>query len=248
MDPSLHISNGMPLYIIGKLVNDFDPIFCEVNGESIVFVGARDHLAVKLNLINRQGSIFENINHSWNFTYAFNSMDIKTNIEWFRKKANSKKIVGGIDILPSENKLQITSEIVEATLNSFIKNSPIPIIKNMNGGLKIKILNIKDMVESVRSINDEIIEILFYEGELKLRSSSQASPTHKVRIAQNPVTESGNNGGTLCLKQLLQLSCHLASEVNPNTAELRFYSGGAVQIYSEGTEMDIHFLITTIEK
>lgn len=238
----------MPLYIIGKLVNDFDPIFCRVHGESIDFVGARDHLAVTLKIINRQGSIFENVNHSWNFTYAFNSMDVKTNIEWFRKKANSRKISGGIDILPSDNKLQISSEIVEATLKSFIKNSPIPIVRNMDGGLKIKILNIKDMVESVRSINDEIIEILFFEGELKLRGSSQASPTHKVRIAQNSEIENEKNGATLCLKQLLQLSSHLSSEVNQNTAELRFYPGGAVQIYSDGAEMDIHFLITTINK
>jgi len=56
---------------------------------------------------------------------------------------------------------------------------------------------------------------------------------------------------TFCLKQMLLISCQLASEFEPNSAELRFYPGGAVQLSSQGSSqgnyLSVLSLMTTVK-
>ena len=83
MNAGLRIRNGLPLYLVGKLINDFDPIFCRAHNDSISFFGARDRLSIILKVVNNRK---DSTGVKWNYTYAFSSNEVKRNIKLFTMK------------------------------------------------------------------------------------------------------------------------------------------------------------------
>lgn len=241
MDDCIRIPNGLPLYLAGKLINDFDTIFCQAINNSVYFIGARDHLSIKLKIFNNLG-LFPDQNYNWNYAYAFKSEDLKRNIDWFRNKANSNKNER-LNILPYEDKLSISNNTVKAELCSYVKKrSPIPRVPEMSGGVSAKISNLKDLVDQIRAINDEIVNLKLVNSELIISGMMHESPIYTIRVTQNFEIEEKS---TRCLKPMLLISCQLASELG--MAELRFYPGGAIQLSSKGDNMSVRCLLTTID-
>ncbi len=247
---SFETPNGIPMYLVGKLSNDFSTIFCHVFNDSITFIGARDHLAVNLMIFNkRDNSLFsENQTNLADLTYAFDSNEVKRKIDWFRKKANSNK-KERLSIEPDESKLHIFNNGVDTKLNSVIKKSPIPTIPKMDDGLFVRLTNLKEMVNQLKSIKEGVLKLTLFNSTLKMRGHVQDFPIYNVRTHQNSSNiEEAMEKSTLCLKDMLLISCQLASEIGSQSADLRFYPGGATQIFSKGDNASIRCLITAIKE
>ena len=249
MDCSFKIPNGLPIYLFGKLVNDFDPIFCQVCKDSVRFLGARDHLSVILK-ISANPQCDSKYASNLNISYAFdNTNELKTNINWFRTKSNARKNIM-LKISPHEDLLQLSNRNVKAELRSFIKDPPIPIIPEMNEGICVKIIDLKEMANQVRSIKGEVVKLKYYKNKLEMNGVEYELPIYKIPT-QNPLfmmeEDDEENKTTYCLKQMLLISSQLASEFEPNSAELRFYPGGALQLNSRGNYLSILCLMTTVK-
>ena len=91
---------------------------------------------------------------------------MKTNINWFRTKANARRGVL-LKIIPHNGFLSLSNRIVSAKLNSFIKEPPIPNIPEMQGGTLIKIIDLKGMVNQIRAARGEIIKLSYSNYNLK---------------------------------------------------------------------------------
>ncbi len=241
--------NGIPMYLVGKLSNDFSTIFCQVFDDSINFIGARDHLAVHLKIFNnRDINFFREKGTSLNLTYAFDSNDVKGNIDWFRTKANSNR-KERLSIEPHESQLHIFNKVVDAKLDSVIKESPIPTIPKMDGGLFVKLLDLKEMVSQIKSIKEGVLKLTLSNSTMKMSGSMNNVLFYKIRIHQNK-SNVGNDveKSTLCLKDMLLISCQLAAEIQSQSVDLRFYPGGATQIFSQGHNVSIRCLITAVKE
>lgn len=239
--------NGMPMYLVGRLINDFKIIFCQARPNLICFLGARDHLAIHLKIFNRDRVFVSESDPNWSFVYAFNSDEVKREISWFRTKKNCTKSEI-LNIIPSENKLHIYNSFVDAELKSFVENPPIPRIQKMDDGVPIKIEALSEMVDQISPIKGEVIQLTLSNSEFKMSSSTHDSPIYNVRMHRNIKMDQGiGNVSTLCLKEMLLISCQLASEVEPHSAELRFYPGGATQVSSQGSNISVRGLLTAVK-
>jgi len=238
------IPNGIPMYIVGKLINDFPIIFCQAFGDSIWFIGARDHLAVNINVFNKRNDLFGEKENKWNITYAFDSNEVKRNIDWFRKKANSTKDKW-LNIVPDESKLHFSNSVVEAKLNSIIEKPPIPKIPQMENGVSVKIMNLKEMVNQVMSIKEGVLKLTVSKSGMKMSGKRYNFPVYNILISHNSINDEEKS--TLCLKDMLLISCQLSSEVGSQSADLKFYPNGATQISSEGDNVSILCLITAVK-
>ena len=240
MDKGIKIPNGSPLYSVGKLINDFDTIFCHALDNSIYFVGARNHLKILLKIYNNR-ELSLNSDNNWNYTYAFRSDELKRNIDWFRNKANSNRKERLI-ISPSDDKLLIRNTKVNAELDSYVKNPPIPMVPEMHNGVYAKIPVLRGFVDQIRAIDDEIINLKLSDSKLRMSGLTHQSPVYTIRVTQN---SENREKSTYCLKPMLLISCKLASDLG--TADLRFYPGGAIQLTSKGDYLSLRCLLTTID-
>ncbi|MFZ3060357.1 MAG: hypothetical protein WA102_11565 [Candidatus Methanoperedens sp.] len=247
MTSFLKTPNGMPIYLVGKLTNDFSTIFCQALGDSIYFIGARDHLAVHIETFNRDNSLFYEKQTNWNITYAFDSLEVRRNIEWFKRKANSIRNVE-LNIAPIESQLRIFNNVVEAKLDSIIEKPPIPRIPEMDNGESIKLMNLKDMVNQVRSVKEGVLKLTLSNSGMKMSGSTHTSPVFSVQASHN-LYDNGDNRerSTFCLKDMLLISCQLASEVGSQSANLKFYPSGATQVFSQGDNVSVRCLITAVK-
>lgn len=239
MDKVLNIPNGSPLYSVGKLINDFDIIFCHAFNNSISFVGARNHLKVLLNIYNDAFS-YSNKHNLWNYSYAFRSAELKRNIDWFRNKANSNR-KEQLKISPSDKRLLIRNSKVEAELKSYVENPPIPKVPEMCNGVYARITDLKGIVDQIRAIDDEVINLRLSDSTLAMSGLTHESPVYTIRVSQN---SENNEKSTYCLKPMLLISCKLASDLG--MTDLRFYPGGAIQLSSKGAYLSVRCLLTTI--
>ncbi len=245
---SLEISNGLPMYIIGKLINDFNPIFCQAHGNTICFLGARNHLAVLLK-ITKQRAILPYNNTNWNMSYAFDSDDVKRNIGWFNTKANATKNET-LKIIPKESEIYFSNGIVEGKLTSYVENPPIPKIPKMDNGISVYIEDLKGMVKQIRPFNEEVLKLTLSDSAIKMSSSMYESPVYNVRTLRDRdrnLNEKDIGLSTLCLKEMLLISCKFASEVSSRSAELRFYPGGGTQVFSHNDNVSIRCLLTAVK-
>ena len=244
MTQSLEIPNGMPMYLLGKLLNDFDPIFCQARGNSMHFIGARNHLAVHLKIFGRLYMADMN----WDHGYAFDSDGMKESIAWFRAKENSNKS-DKLSIEPYENEICISNSVVNTKLLSFVECPSIPKIPEMDDGVLVQIADLKEMVGQVRSIGEEVVRLIVSDSELRMSGSTHNYTLYTVHTVQ---PQKNNNieqeGSTLCFKEMLLISCRLASEVAPRSTELRFYPGGASQIYATGSNVSVRCLLTAVKQ
>lgn len=244
MKYALEISNGMPLYLLGRIVNDFNPIFCQAYGKSINFFGARNHLAVHLKFI-RPKSYLNDENFNWDTTYAFDSNEVKRNISWFRKKSNALKN-NALNIIPNESELHFSNNIVKGKLTTFVEKPPIPNIPTMDGGVSVRIREMKEMVNQLKPFNEEVLKLTFYKSKITMCGSTHESPIHKVDASSN-FSENEEKINTFCFKEMLLISCQLALEVTSRPVEFRFYPGGAAQIFANNDKISIRCLLTAVE-
>lgn len=246
METGLRIRNGLPLYLVGKLINDFDPIFCRAHNGSISFIGARDRLAIILKIINNRA---DSVGINWDYTYAFDSTEVKRNIKWYITKSNANKPMP-LDIIPFKNYLSISNakKEFEAKLTTIIEDPPIPRIKEMDDGITIRIKDLNEMAEQVSSIEGEVVELKYSGHRFEMKSTKHEYPIYTVRTANySELKEDSDEKITFCLKQILLISCQLTSELESKTAELRFYPGGAAQIHSAGDYISSRCLLTTVK-
>lgn len=242
----LEIQNGIPMYLIGKLIDDFSIIFCQAHNNSISFIGARNNLAIHLKIINRK-RLTNNTNENWNLTYSFDSKQVKRNIAWFTKKANSTKKVN-LSIIPDKSKLVVLNDFVQGEMCSFVENPPIPNIPEMSGGRTVNIVDLKEMVNQIKLIKEEVIKLKFLNSIIKMSGSEYDTPFYNVFISgqHSKIDEKELEISTFCLKQMLLISCQLASEVS-QSAEMRFYPDGATQISSHGSDVSVRCLLTAVK-
>ena len=244
MTQSLQIPNGIPMYLLGTLLNDFDPIFCQARGNSIHFIGARNHLAVHLKIFDRLYMADMN----WGHRYAFGSAEVKERIAWFRTKANSNKN-DRVSIEPYENEIRISNSIVNTELLSFVERPSIPKIPEMTGGVLVQIADMKEMVGQVRSIGEEVVRLIVSDSELRMSGSTHNYTRYRIPTTQpQKSTKIEPERSALCFKEMLSISCRLASEVAPRSTELRFHPGGASQIYATGSNVSMHCLLTAVKQ
>lgn len=246
MTTGLRIRNGLPLYLVGKLINDFNPIFCRAHDRAISFIGARDRLAIVLNIINNRS---DSIGSDWNYAYAFDSNEVKINIKYFLTKSNANKPMP-LDIMLSKNYLSISNSNKEfqARLTSIIEDSPIPRIKEMNDGIAIRIKDLNVMAEQVNSIDGEVVELKYSDHRLIMKSINHEYPTYTVPTANYSESKDDSEEKiTSCLKQILLISCQLTSELESKSAELRFYPGGAAQLASINDYISSRCLLTAVK-
>jgi len=239
MDKGIMIPDGSPLYSVGKLINDFETIFCHALNNSIYFVGARNHLKILLNIHNNT-YLSSNKYYNWNHKYAFKSDELKRNIDWFRNRSNSNKRERLI-ISPSDQRLFIRNAKVNAELNSYVKNPPIPKVPEMRDGVFARIPDLKGIVDQIRPIDDEVINLRLSDSTLTISGLTHKSPEYKIHITQNLENDEKS---TYCLKPMLLKSFELASDLG--RTDLRFYPGGAIQLSSKGNYLSVRCLLTTI--
>ncbi len=236
------------MYLLGKLLNDFNPIFCQACGNSIHFIGARNHLAVYLAVFDRGGGLLDMTDMNWNYKYAFDSDEVKERIAWFRTKASSNKS-DRLSIEPYENEICISNSVVNTKLLSFVKSLPIPKIPEMDDGVLVQIADLKEMVGQVKSIGEEVVRLLLSDSELRMSGATHDYPVYTVHTVQSQKsTKIEQERSTICFKEMLLISCRLASEVAPSSTELRFYPGGASQIYATGSNVSVRCLLTAVKQ
>lgn len=236
------------MYLLGTLLNDFDPIFCQARGNSIHFIGARNHLAVHLEVFDRGGGLLDMTDMNWNYKYAFDSAGVKERIAWFRTKANSNTN-NRLSIEPYENEIRISNSIVNTKLLSFVERPSIPKIPEMDDGVLVKITDLKEMVGQVSSIGEETVRLILSDSELRMSGSTHDHTVYTVHTVQSQKSnKTEQERSTLCFKAMLLISCQLASEVTPSSAELRFYPGGASQIYATGSNVSVRCLLTAVKQ
>lgn len=236
------------MYLLGKLLNDFNPIFCQACGNSIHFIGARNHLAVHLEVFARNEDLFYMTDMNWDYRYAFNSDGVKESIDWFRAKANSNNS-DGLSIEPYKNEICISNSVVNTKLLSFVERPPIPKIPEMDDGVLVQIADLKEMVGQVSSIGEEVVRLVLSGSELRMSGATHDYPVYTVHTMQPPKsTKIEQERSTLCFKAMLLISCQLASEVTSSSAELRFYLGGASQISATGSNVSVRCLLTAVKQ
>lgn len=236
------------MYLLGTLLNDFDPVFCQARGNSIHFIGARNHLAVHLEVFDRGGGLLDMTDMNWNYKYAFDSAGVKERIAWFRTKANSNTN-NRLSIEPYENEIRISNSIVNTKLLSFVERPSIPKIPEMDGGVLVKITDLKEMVGQVSSIGEETVRLILSDSELRMSGSTHDHTVYTVHTVQpQKSNKTEQERSTLCFKAMLLISCQLASEVTSSSAELRFYQGGASQIYATGSNVSVRCLLTAVKQ
>jgi hypothetical protein len=243
LDTGLRIRNGLPLYLVSRLTNDFDPIFCRAHNGSISFIGARDRLAIILKIINNRN---DSIGINWNHTYAFDSEEVKRNIKWFTKSNANKPMP--LDIIPFKNYLFISNKDFKGKLTSVIEDAPIPRIKEMDDGITIRIRDLNEMAEKVNSMEGEVVQLKYSGHLLEMRSAEHEYPTYTIPLVDYSESKDDSQEKiTFCLKQILLISCQLTSELESKTANLKFYPGGAAQLSSFGDYISSYCLLTAVK-
>lgn len=178
------------MYLLGKFLNDFNPIFCQARDNSIQFIGARNHLVVHLKIFARNEDLFHTneeffdmADMNWNYRYAFNSDEVKKRIAWFRTKASSNKS-NNLSIEPCKNEICISNSIVNTKLLSFVEQPPIPKIPEMDDGVLVQIADLKEMVGQVKSIGEEVVRLVLSGSELRMSGATCDYPVYTVHTMQ----------------------------------------------------------------
>ena len=119
----------------------------------------------------------------------------------------------------------------------------------MDGGVLVQIADMKEMVGQVRSIGEEVVRLIVSDSELRMSGSTHNYTRYIIPTAQlKKSTKIEQERSTLCFKEMLSISCRLASEVAPGLTELRFYQGGASQIYATGSNVSVRCLLTAVKQ
>ncbi len=251
MTELLRFQNGIPLYLLNKLTNDFkERIFCEADQNSIKFIGANNQSTILIGFcppIARYEFFEISKNDIWAYSYVFDSKEVKRNVMWFNNKSNSNKNQNLVFEF-SDDGIKIYNNYVNAKIGTIIQNPSIPSIQKMENGVSARIKNIKGMISQILSISEEVIKMTLTESELKISGKQYQHPAYNIKVYDpNLDDENSNKNTTLCHKGILKVCCRLARDANVISPELRFYYGGATQLYGKERNVLFHSLLVAVE-
>ena len=249
MSELLNFRNGITLYLLNKLTNDFDRIFCEANQGSIKFICANNQSDLLIGFYPPVVThhFFElDTKDKWNYCYVFDSKEVKRNILWFKNKSNSNK-KQNLAFEFSDKKIEINNNLVNAKLETIIQDPSIPGIQKMENGVSARIKNIKDMISQILSIGEEVIQVALTESELIMSGAQHSHPAYTVKVYDTKLNDNSMKYTTLCYKGILEISCKLVYAASILSPELRFYPGGATQIYGRENEILFHSLLVAVK-
>lgn len=250
MSEILQFRNGISLYLLNKLSNDFEKIFCEADQDSIKFICANNQSTILIGFykpITTQYSFKLNTKDKWKYSYAFDSKDIKRSIRWFKKKSNANKPQNLVFEFADNIKINTLNKLVNTKLETIIQNPNIPSISKMKNGVSARIKNIKDMKSQISSISEEVIQVTLTESELIISGKQFIYPNYSIKVQDTKLTDDLMKYKTLCYKRILEISCELSYEANILSPELRFYPGGATQIYGKKNEVLFRSLLVAVK-
>jgi len=247
MTELLKYSNGKSLYLLYKLL-DFEKIFCVADQDSINFICVNDQSTIRIRfypVINRY--FFEtDTKDTWRYSYVFDSKDIKRSIRGFKNKsdANSQQ---DLVFEFADATININNRFVNTKLETIIQNPDIPRIPEMKNGVSARIKTIKDMKSQISSISEEVIQLTLTESELIISGKQSPYPRYPINVSDTTLNDDLMEYKTLCYKHILELSCELAYEANILSPELRFYPGGATQLYGKKNKILFRSLLVAVK-
>lgn len=249
MTEILNFLNGISLYLLNKLTNDFERIFCKADQDSIKFICANNQTSILIGFYTPvvRHAFFElSTYNKWNYSYVFDSKEVKRNTLWFKNKSNANKDQNLVFEFENEN-IKFNNNYVDTKIGTIIKNPNIPNIQKMKNGVSARIKNIKDMIGQILSISEEIIQVALREYELIISGYKYQFPAYTIKICDTKLNNNLMEYKTLCYKGVLEISCKLAYEANILSPELRFYPGGATQLYGRERDVLFHSLLVAVK-
>ena len=251
MSEILQFRNGISLYLLNKLSNDFEKIFCEADQDSIKFICANNQSTILISFykpITTQYSFELNTKDKWKYSYAFDSKDIKRSIRWFKKKSNANNPQNLVFEFADDNiKINTLNKLVNTKLETIIQNPNIPSISKMKNGVSTRIKDIKNMKNQILSISEEVIQVSLTKSELIISGKQFIFPNYSINVQDTKLNNDLMEYKTLCYKRILEISCELAYEANILSPELRFYPDGATQIYGRKNEILFRSLLVAVK-
>ena len=214
MSEILQFRNGISLYLLNKLSNDFEKIFCEADQDSIKFICANNQSTILISFykpITTQYSFELNTKDKWKYSYAFDSKDIKRSIRWFKKKSDANKPQNLVFEFADDN-IKINNRFVNTKLETIIQNPSIPNIPKMKNGVSTQIENIEDMKSQILSISEEVIQVTLTESELIISGKQFIFPEYPIKVYDTTLNNDLMKCKTLCYKRILEISCELVSQ------------------------------------
>lgn len=249
MSEILHFRNGISLYLLNKLTNDFERIFCKANQDSIKFICANNQSTILIGFYAPEvaHNFFElDTTNKWNYSYVFDSKGVKRNIRWFKTKSNANKSQP-LQFEFDEEKIEIKNNYLDAKLETIINNPSSPDIQKMKNGVSARIKKIKNMISQISSISEEVIQMTLTESEVIMSGKQYQHPAYNIQVYDTKSSDNLNKYATLCHKGILEISCKLAYEANIFSPELRFYPGGATQLYGKKNNVLFHSLLVAVK-
>jgi len=144
--------------------------------------------------------------------------------------------------------IKINNKFVNTKLETIIQNPDIPIIPEMRNGVSAQIKNIKDMKSQISSISEEVIQVTLTESDLIISGKQSIFPEYPIKVSDTKLNDDlMKEYKTSCYKHILKISCELAYEANILSPELRFYSGGATQLYGKKNEILFRSLLVAVK-
>jgi hypothetical protein len=239
--------NGKSLYLLYKLL-DFEKIFCVADQDSINFICVNDQSNIRISFYPVITHYFfeTDTKDKWKYSYVFDSKDIKRSILWFKNKSNAN--LDQILVLEfTDDNIKINNKFVNTKLETIIQNPDTPIIPEMKNGVSARIKNIKYMKSQISSISEEVIQVTLTESELIISGKQSIFPRYPIKVSDTKLNNDLMKYKTLCYKRILEISCELAYEANILSPELRFYRGGATQLYGRKNEILFRSLLVAVK-
>lgn len=248
MTEILNFLNGKSLYLLYKLL-DFEKIFCVADQDSITFICVNDQSNIRIcfyPVITR--CFFEaDTKDKWRYSYVFDSKDIKRSIAWFKNKSDAN-MNQNLAFEFADDNIKINNKFVNTKLETIIQNPDIPIIPEMKNGVSAQIKNIKDMKSQILSISEEVIQVTLTESDLIISGKQSIFPEYPIKVSDTKLNDDlMKEYKTSCYKHILKISCELAYEANILSLELRFYPGGATQLYGRKNEILFRSLLVAVK-
>ncbi|HJH26112.1 MAG TPA: hypothetical protein C5S37_04885 [Methanophagales archaeon] len=247
MTEILNYLNGKSLYLLYKLL-DFEKIFCVADHDSIYFICVNDQSNIRISFYPVITHYFfeTDTKDKWMYSYVFDSKDIKRSILWFKNRSNANLDQNLVFEFADDN-IKIDNKFVNTKLETIIQNPDIPIIPEMKNGVSARIKNIKEMKSQISSISEEVIQVTLTESELIISGKQSIFPRYPIKVSDTKLNNDLMKYKTLCYKHILEISCELAYEANILSPELRFYPGGATQLYGKKNEILFRSLLVAVK-
>ncbi len=248
MEHSLQIQNGIPLYSLYKIAVDFKKIICSANKNSISFMSATNYLSILLTFdtpyLVSDAFQTSTLNDLWDYSYIFNSDDVRKKILWFKNKANAEQSKP-LNLKFFENFLQISNNDVNSRIDTLLTNPPLINIPTMDSKISAQMSNLRNVIRQIDSISDENISIILKNHELSLVGADNQFPSYNVKIINCKLPNKKESYSTSCYRGTL-LSCfRIASSIGIEPINISFYPSGATQLNGKYNKISFRSLLVT---